>query len=103
MTSPALYLSQAVIDELRTHRDEGMVSAVGEYTPPEFWGLLDHAEALMHARKAWRDKATADSQLARLRGYRGRPTPGMRDDMDRWAKLATEADATLRRVLGGAS
>lgn len=101
-TETAFYLSQAVIDELRTHRGEGMISAVGEYTPEEFWGLLDHAEALMHARKAWRDKATAESQLARLRGYRGRPTPGMKDDMNRWSRLLSEADATLRRVLGGA-
>lgn len=59
-------------------------------------------QLLADARKAWRDKAAAESQLARLRGYRGRPTPGMRDDMDRWARLLTESDATLRRVLGGA-
>lgn len=59
-------------------------------------------QLLADARKAWRDKATAESQLARLRGYRGRPTPGMRDDIDRWSRLLTESDATLRRVLGGA-
>lgn len=59
-------------------------------------------EALEQARKAWRDKATAESQLARLRGYRGRPTPGMKDDMNRWSRLLSEADANLRRVLGGA-
>lgn len=59
-------------------------------------------QLLADARKAWRDKATAESQLARLRGYRGRQTPGMRDDMDRWSRLLTESDATLRRVLGGA-
>ena len=59
-------------------------------------------ENLDDARKAWRDKATAESQLARLRGYRGRPTPGMKDDMNRWSRLLSESDATLRRVLGGA-
>lgn len=61
------------------------------------------AGQLIEVRKAFRDKATAESQLARLRGYRGRPTPGMRDDIDRWARLLTEADATIRRVLGGAA
>ncbi len=64
--------------------------------------LADAERDLADARKAWRDKATAESQLARLRGYRGRPTPGMKDDMNRWSRLLSEADATLRRVLGGA-
>lgn len=58
-------------------------------------------DLLAAARKAWRDKATAESQLARLRSYRGRPTPGMKDDSNRWARLLSESDATLRRVLGG--
>lgn len=64
--------------------------------------LADAERDLADARKAWREKATAESQLARLRGYRGRPTPGMKDDMNRWSRLLSEADATLRRVLGGA-
>lgn len=98
----AFFLSPSVIADLRSKRGEGMVSAVGEYTPDEFWALLDLAEGLMEARKAWRDKATAESQIARLRGYRGRPTPGMKDDLNRWSRLLSESDATLRRVLGGA-
>lgn len=64
--------------------------------------LADAERDLADARKAWRNKATAESQLARLRAYRGRPTPGMKDDMNRWSRLLTESDDTLRRVLGGA-
>ena len=34
------------ITEWRKLRDEGMVSAIGEYTPPEFWDALDEIERL---------------------------------------------------------
>ena len=54
---------------------------------------------LESARKAWATKATAESQLARLRGY-ARLTPGMKDDQRRWSGLLSESEATLRRVLG---
>lgn len=64
---------------------------------------LDDAELLEQARKAWRDKGRAEGELKRLRNYRGRPSAGMRDDIQRWAELATKSDATLRRILGGAS
>lgn len=91
-------------------------SAYGRIEEPTHWAYQDQGPPpsvesvatantvaeLGEARKAWRDKATAESQLARLRGYRGRPTPGMKDDMNSWSRLLSEADATLRRVLGGA-
>lgn len=35
--------------EFRTHINEGMISCVGEYTPPEFWEALDIIDALIDA------------------------------------------------------
>ena len=37
------------IDELRALRGQGMVSAVGEYTPDELWEALDEIERLRAA------------------------------------------------------
>jgi hypothetical protein len=34
------------IAELRSLRGQGMISAVGEYTPDEFWDVLDEIERL---------------------------------------------------------
>lgn len=62
-----------------------------------------HADAhadLSAARAAWHDKAMAESQLSRLRAYRGSPTAGMRADINRWALVVTNATETLRRILG---
>lgn len=39
------------IAELRKERNSGMVSAVGEYTPAEFWEALDEIENLRAALK----------------------------------------------------
>lgn len=55
---------------------------------------------LAAARKAWKDKATAESQLARLRSY-SRLSAGMKADQQEWAGALTVAVATLNRVLGG--
>lgn len=40
-------IDKAQIAEWRKHQGEGMISALGEYTPPEFWELLDAYEALI--------------------------------------------------------
>ena len=40
------------IAEWRKERDKGMVSAVGEYTPDEFWLVLDAYEALVARHRA---------------------------------------------------
>ena len=58
------------------------------------------SEDLAAARKAWKDKARAESQLTRLRGYK-RMTPGMKDDYKHWSEVARQADYTLLRILGG--
>ena len=58
------------------------------------------ADALARARKAWAEKLTAESQLSRLAGFRSL-SPGMKDDRNRWLRRLSEADATLRSVLGG--
>ncbi len=42
-------IPKATRDEWRAQRDEAMVSAIGEYTPREFWELLDAYEALLAA------------------------------------------------------
>lgn len=42
------------IAEWRALRNEGITSAVGEYTPSEFWELLDAFEAISSA-SAWRE------------------------------------------------
>lgn len=38
------------IAEWRKWQGEGMTSAIGEFTPPEFWELLDAYEALIGAK-----------------------------------------------------
>lgn len=93
-------LSKADLVRLRTLQGQGFISAVGEYTPEEFWALLDLADDLEAARKAWRQKVEAEHQLARLRGY-ARLTPGMKDDQRRWSRQLHEATTTLARILGG--
>jgi hypothetical protein len=39
-------ISRETIAEWREEQGKGMASAIGEYTPPEFWELLDAYEAL---------------------------------------------------------
>lgn len=40
-------ISAATRAEWRQHEGEGMSSALGEYTPSEFWQLLDEYECLL--------------------------------------------------------
>lgn len=42
-------ITKQQIDEWRVQRGMGMVSAVGEYTPDEFWDALDEIERLRNA------------------------------------------------------
>lgn len=60
----------------------------------------EDAGLLAEARRAWRAKREAESQLARLARY-ARMTPGMRDDRARWSARLGEAERTLARILGG--
>lgn len=39
-------ITKQQIEEWRKLKNEGMVSGVGEYTPPEFWEALDEIERL---------------------------------------------------------
>lgn len=39
-------ITEKQISEWREMRNEGMVSAIGEYTPAEFWEVLDEIERL---------------------------------------------------------
>jgi len=39
------------VDEWRRQKNEGYISAIGEYVPPEFWEVLDHLEAEVEARQ----------------------------------------------------
>lgn len=45
-------IPKALRDEWRSERGNGMTSAVGEYTPREFWDLLDAYEALLAQQPA---------------------------------------------------
>lgn len=56
---------------------------------------------LAEARRAWRAKREAESQLSRLARY-ARLTPGMKDDRNRHSARLHEAEATLARILGAA-
>ena len=42
-------ITDAEIEEWRAEQGNGMNSAVGEYTPAEFWSLLDEVEVLRTA------------------------------------------------------
>ena len=68
-------MNEQQIAELRALRDKGMVSAVGEYTPEEFWEALDAIERL---RKTLRGIANAD--------YRDWHELASPDEFVRWAK-----------------
>ncbi len=45
------------LDELRSLRGQGMISAVGEYTPTEFWDALDEIERLRELVREAYEKA----------------------------------------------
>lgn len=62
--------------------------------------LLRAHDALARLRRAWADRRRAEGELARLARY-SRLSPGMKDDRDRWSALASEAEATIKHVLGG--
>lgn len=57
------------------------------------------AGQLDEVRIAWKDRRTAESQLARLAKYKNL-TPGMKDDHKRWLKLLMSANSTIDRILG---
>ncbi len=57
-------------------------------------------QQLEAARKAWRERRYAESQLARLRKY-ARLTSAMKHDQQQHSMVLQQADATLARVLGG--
>lgn len=59
-------------------------------------------QQLAELREAWRTKLRSESTLARLRTYSHR-TAGMKADADRAVRQLMEADATIKRVLGGAA
>lgn len=51
------------IAELRAYRGEGMISAVGEYTPDELWEALDTVEKLRALLRRCRPFVEADAQM----------------------------------------
>jgi len=59
-------------------------------------------QLLAEARRAYRNKASAENTLARLRTYRHH-SAGMKSDADRALRLLRESKETLQRVLGGAA
>ncbi len=42
-------------DKWRLLRNQGMTSAIGEYTPSEFWNLLDDIETLLKENNFQKD------------------------------------------------
>jgi hypothetical protein len=60
----------------------------------------DDPEALLaQAREAYRIKRHADSELSRLRKYRG-ANDGMKADRARHERRRADAEAILNRILG---
>ena len=49
------------ISELRALRGQGMVSAVGEYTPDELWEALDEIERLRTEQRDLMTRAAAEA------------------------------------------
>lgn len=61
---------------------------------------LVQAKALLdEARKAYRQRLQANTQLTRLAKY-AKLTPAMRADRGHWLKQHADAQATLDRILG---
>jgi len=59
-------------------------------------------QLLADARRAYRDKASAESKLAHLRTYRHH-SAAMKYEADCALRLLRESKETLQRVLGGAA
>lgn len=57
-------------------------------------------DPIAELRKAVEDRKHAEREIARIGSYRGRPTPGMRDDSRRWGEVYHACTATIRRILG---
>ena len=61
-------IPKALRDKWRREKGNGMTSAVGEYTPSEFWRLLDSYEALLaHPRP----RVGVTTPVRKLREYKG--------------------------------
>lgn len=60
----------------------------------------DAGDALAEAQQAWAERNRAQTELSRLRRYRG-TTDGMKIDRAKWQTRLSLAEATLQRVLGG--
>lgn len=58
---PVTGVTPEMLAKWRSHQGQGMTSAVGEYTPDEFWLALDEIESLQ------KRLSEADAELARLR------------------------------------
>ncbi|GAB3388271.1 hypothetical protein [Lysobacter fragariae] len=56
-------------------------------------------DLLAQARSAWIEKGAAEATLSRLARYRGH-TPGMKYDAARASDRLSQANETLRRILG---
>lgn len=54
----AFKTTKAMRDEWRSIKGSGMTSAVGEYTPAEFWDLLDDYERLVEYVRKRSDKGS---------------------------------------------
>ena len=71
-------IDSATLEKWKTYQGEGMISALGEYTPPEFWELLDEYEELLNLKAAIAQeiytalvKLGADSELLSTVGSYG--------------------------------
>lgn len=66
-------ITQKQIAEWRELKDEGMVSGVGEYTPPEFWEALDEIERLKRNvskyHRLYQQASGRAARYARSRNY----------------------------------
>jgi hypothetical protein len=60
-------ISPEIIAAWRVLRGHGMASAIGEYTPAEFWELLDEYEALQYRLR--KTEAQLDGLMAALSGF----------------------------------
>lgn len=58
---------------------------------------------LVELQKASATKARAEATLKRLREYGPYRTPGMKADAERAVRQLMEADATIKRIQGGAA
>ena len=97
------------IAEFRELRDEGMISAVGEYTPRAFWDALDEIERLRMAESILADDImTRDMRIHGDEGYVDQ-IEWLRDKIGKMAAMirglntiACAADGPLSKGGGGA-